>query len=93
MTCHKRRAHSGTGAARVPGSALASIGLTIPAVAVAALVIGVALTLGVDSKSSVLLLTTLFLAVSTLSTGRTAILAGIVHPVILATCLFLVTMP
>jgi len=44
------------------GSALASIGLTIPAVAVVSLVTGWTLTLGLDIKSSVLLLLSLLVA-------------------------------
>ena len=75
------------------GSALASIGLTIPAVAVVALLLGIPLTLGIDPESSVLLVLSLFLAVLTLATGRTTILAGVVHMVIFATYLFLVIMP
>ena len=75
------------------GSALASIGLTIPAVAVVALWLGVPLTLGINAENSVLLALSLFLAVLTLGTGRTTILNGIIHLVMFATYLFLVVMP
>jgi Ca2+:H+ antiporter len=75
------------------GSALASIGLTIPAVAMVALFLGVPLTLGIDAESTVLLVLSLFVAVLTLATGRTMILAGIIHLVIFATYVFLVIMP
>ena len=44
------------------GSALASIGLTIPAVAIVSLATGWTLTLGLDIKSSVLLLLSLFVS-------------------------------
>lgn len=75
------------------GPALASIGLTIPVVALVALLMSFPLTLGIDPESSVLLVLSLFLATLTLSTGRTTILAGIVHLVIFATYLFLVILP
>ena len=42
------------------GSALASIGLTIPAVAIVAMLTGMTITLGIDMKATVLLLLTLF---------------------------------
>ncbi len=75
------------------GSALASIGLTIPAVAMVALLLGMPLALGIDPESTVLLVLSLFVAVLTLATGRTMILAGIIHLVIFATYVFLVIMP
>jgi Ca2+:H+ antiporter len=75
------------------GSALASIGLTIPAVAMVALFLGMPLALGIDPESTVLLVLSLFVAVLTLATGRTIILAGIIHLVIFATYVFLVIMP
>jgi Ca2+:H+ antiporter len=75
------------------GSALASIGLTIPAVAVVALWMEIPLTLGIDPESMVLLVLSLFVTVLTLATGRTMILAGIIHLVLFATYLFLVIVP
>jgi Ca2+:H+ antiporter len=62
-----------------PGApqALASIGLTIPSVAIV----------------SLLLVLSLFLAVLSLRTGRTTILNGVVHLVLFATYLFLVIPP
>ncbi len=75
------------------GSALASIGLTIPAVALVSLVMGFALTLGLDQKDTVLLALSLFMAVLSLRTGRTTILNGVVHLVIFATYLFVVVVP
>ncbi len=65
------------------GSALASIGLTIPAVAVVSVVIDLPLALGLDGKSEILLALTLLVGVVTLGTGRTTVLQGMVHLVIL----------
>jgi Ca2+:H+ antiporter len=75
------------------GSALASIGLTIPAVAVVSLVTGWSLTLGLDSKSTVLLVLSLFVASLSLGTGRTTILQGAVHVLICAAYLFTTIVP
>jgi Ca2+:H+ antiporter len=75
------------------GSALASIGLTIPAVAVVSIASGGTLTLGLDIKSSVLLLLSLFICTLSLGTGRTTVLQGTVHLVILATYLFTTVVP
>ncbi len=75
------------------GSALASIGLTIPAVAMVSLATGWTLTLGLDTKSSVLLLLSLFVATLSLGTGRTTVLQGVVHLVIFATYLFTTVIP
>jgi Ca2+:H+ antiporter len=75
------------------GSVLASIGLTIPAVAMVSVALGQQLTLGLDAKDTVLLALTLLVGVSTLGTGRTTVLQGIVHLVIFATFLFLAVVP
>jgi Ca2+:H+ antiporter len=75
------------------GSALASIGLTIPAVAVASIVLGQPLELGLGAKDTVLLALTLLLSVITLGTGRTTVLQGIVHLVIFAVFLFFAIVP
>ncbi|HZD31972.1 MAG TPA: ionic transporter y4hA, partial [Candidatus Angelobacter sp.] len=75
------------------GSALASIGLTIPAVAVESLVMHTPLNLGLGPKEMVLLLVTLILSQSTLSTGRTTVLQGAVHLVVFAAFLFLAVVP
>jgi Ca2+:H+ antiporter len=75
------------------GSALASIGLTIPAVAVVSVALGQPLALGLDGKSEVLLALTLLVGVVTLGTGRTTVLQGMVHLVILAAFLFLAVVP
>jgi Ca2+:H+ antiporter len=75
------------------GSALASIGLTIPAVAMVSIILHKPLTLGLGPKEVVLLFVTLILSQSTLGTGRTTILQGIVHLVIFAAFLFLAAVP
>ncbi|MFM0202168.1 ionic transporter y4hA [Paraburkholderia fungorum] len=71
------------------GSALASIGLTIPTVAGVFLWTGQPLVLGIDGKETVLLMLTLVVATLTLSTGRTTILQGAVHLSLFAAYLFL----
>ena len=75
------------------GSAIASMGLTVPAVAVVALVMGWPLELGLDGKSTVLLILTLFVASISLRTGRTNIQLGLVHLVLFAAYLFLSFVP
>jgi Ca2+:H+ antiporter len=75
------------------GSALASIGLTIPAVSVVAIVLGQQLMLGLGPKEEVLLALTLLVGVVTVGTGRTTVLQGIVHLVIFAAFLFLAIVP
>lgn len=75
------------------GSALASIGLTIPAVAIVSLATGWTLTLGIDVKSSVLLLLSLLVATLSLGTGRTTVLQGTVHLVLFAVYLFTTIVP
>jgi Ca2+:H+ antiporter len=75
------------------GSALATIGLTIPVVAVVSLATGWTLALGIDLKSSVLLLLTLMVATLSLGTGRTTVLQGAVHLVIFAVYLFTTVVP
>ncbi|MGF6261644.1 MULTISPECIES: calcium:proton antiporter [Paraburkholderia] len=71
------------------GSALASIGLTIPTVAGVFLYIGQPIVLGINGKDMVLLALTLVVATLTLSTGRTTILQGAVHLSLFAAYLFL----
>ena len=55
------------------GSALASIGLTIPAVAVVSIMLGQQFDLGLHAKEIVLLALTLLVCVITLGTGRTTV--------------------
>ncbi len=75
------------------GSALASIGLTIPAVALAALWLRIPLVLGITAKDLVLLLLTVAVSTLTLTSGRTHVLQGLVHLVLFAAFLFLSLVP
>lgn len=75
------------------GSALATIGLTIPAISAISLVTGWALPLGLEPKESVLLILTLMVATLSLGTGRTTVLHGAVHLVLFAVFLFTVIVP
>lgn len=75
------------------GSALATIGLTIPVVVMVALGSGMTLVLGLDNKGMVLLALTLLVATLSLGTGRTTVLQGVVHLVIFAVYLFTTIVP
>ena len=75
------------------GSALASIGLTIPAVALVSIITGLKVTLGIDTKSMVLLILSLFTIMLSFGTGRTNILQGVVLLVIFAVYLFTTVVP
>jgi Ca2+:H+ antiporter len=75
------------------GSALASIGLTIPAVALASVLLERELLLGLGGKELVLLVLTYLVAAFTLATGRTNVMLGAVHVVIFAAFLFLALVP
>ncbi len=75
------------------GSALASIGLTIPAISILSILIGVKLVLGIDMKSVVLLTLSLFTTTLILRTGRTMILHGVVLIVLFIVYLFLTIVP
>jgi len=75
------------------GSALATIGLTIPAVAALSLTSGLSISLGLDGKATVLLLLSLLVAAISLSAGRTTIMQGAVHLVIFGVYLFTTIVP
>ncbi len=75
------------------GSALASVGLTIPAVAFFSLAKGLPLELGIDIKSTVLFVLSLYVILLTLRTGRTTLLQGLVLLVIFAVYLFTTVVP
>jgi Ca2+:H+ antiporter len=75
------------------GSALASIGLTIPCVAIVALLNGWTLTLGIDVKSTVLLILSLIVASLSLTGGRTTIMQGTILLTICAVYLFVTVVP
>jgi Ca2+:H+ antiporter len=75
------------------GSALATIGLTIPAVAIVSLMLGLDIALGIDPKRMTLLGLSLIVAVISLGTGRTTVLQGMVHLIIFAAFLFTTIVP
>jgi Ca2+:H+ antiporter len=75
------------------GSALATIALTIPAVAVTSLALGLPLELGLPAKEIALLALTLLISAMTLSSGRATVLQGAVHLVLFAVFLFLAVVP
>ena len=75
------------------GSALASIGLTIPAVSVLSLYSNTHLLLGISPKSTALLMLSLFVTALVLRTGRTIILHGVALLVIFVVYLFTTIVP
>ncbi|WP_407176812.1 calcium:proton antiporter [Bradyrhizobium sp. STM 3562] len=75
------------------GSSLATIGLTVPAVSVAAFTLNKQLVLGLNGQNMVELLLTFILSMLTFGTGRTNILFGLVHMVVFAIFIFLVFVP
>jgi Ca2+:H+ antiporter len=75
------------------GSSLATIGLTIPAVAEAAYVLDKTLVLGLDQREMVLLAMTFVLSMLTFGTGRTNIMFGLVHTLVFAVFVFMVFVP
>lgn len=75
------------------GSALATIGLTIPAVAILSIVVDLPISLGLDAKSSVLLFLSLIVASQTLANGRTTVLQGAIHLMLFAVYLFTTFVP
>ncbi|MGX5654737.1 calcium:proton antiporter [Geodermatophilus nigrescens] len=75
------------------GSAMASIGLTIPVIAVATIWLDGPLLLGLGPTQLVLLAVTVGVAVLTVVPGRATRLQGVVHLVLLAGFLFLAVAP
>lgn len=75
------------------GSGLASISLTIPAVAAVSVWMGQPLVLGLGAKEIVLLALSLLVAALTLGGGRTTVLHGAVHLVIFAVFAYLLVVP
>jgi Ca2+:H+ antiporter len=75
------------------GSSIATIGLTIPAVAAAAYFLNKQLLLGLNGQELVLLALTFILSMLTFGTGRTNILFGLVHMVVFAIFVFMVFVP
>ncbi len=75
------------------GSGLATIGLTIPAVAIADLISGFNIVLGISPAQTVLLMLALFVCAITLNNGRTNILFGAIHLSIFAMFLLISAVP
>ena len=75
------------------GSALASIGLTIPVVAAVCIFYDIPLALGLDRKSIILLSLSVFTAMLSLSRGKTNVLYGVVLLVNLIAYIFYVIVP
>jgi len=75
------------------GSALASIGLTIPTVAAIAILFDLNLSLGISSLNMVLMYLSLFIGGLTLAIGRTNLLQGVLHLFIFFEYLFLSLVP
>lgn len=75
------------------GSAIASIGLTIPAVALVSLIFNQQIALGVSQTDMTLLILTLYISALTLGTGRTTVLQGAVHLVIFAAFMLVSAVP
>jgi len=75
------------------GSALATIGLTIPAVAAVSLITDKELVLGLPGRDEVLLVLALILSIVSFGTGRTNVLTGIVHLVVFLAYLLLLVIP
>ena len=71
------------------GSALATIGLTVPVVVVTAIAAGLPLTLGLAPKEMIMLALTFLVITITLATGRTHMMQGAVHLVIFGAFVFL----
>ena len=75
------------------GSALATIGLTIPAVAVTSLILDLPLELGLPYKEMSLLALTLLISSMTISRNSATVLQGAVHLVLFVVFLFLSIFP
>ncbi|MEO8253128.1 MAG: ionic transporter y4hA [Flavobacterium sp.] len=75
------------------GSALASIGLTIPSVAVVCVLLDMPIILGLEIKSIVLLATSVFTVMLSLSNGKSNIVYGVVLLVNLFAFIFLMIYP
>ncbi|HEV6953027.1 MAG TPA: ionic transporter y4hA [Promicromonospora sp.] len=75
------------------GSAMASIGLTIPSISVAMIWMGGSLTLGLDPTQMVLLAVSVVVAMLSVAPGRAKTLTGVVHLVLLAAFLVVSIQP
>lgn len=75
------------------GSALATIGLTIPAVGAVAIATNMTLDLGLPAKEMVLLVLTMFVSAITVIGGQATVLQGTVHLVLFVAFIFLAIVP
>ena len=75
------------------GSALASIGLSIPTIAAIAIYFQLPLSLGISTLNMTLMYLTFFIGGMTLAIGRTTLLQGVVHLIIFFEYLFLSLVP
>lgn len=75
------------------GSALASIGLTIPIVSIVSIVTGHPITLGIPAVPTILFFLSLLIIILSFSTGKTTILHGITLLVIFLTYIFTIIFP
>jgi Ca2+:H+ antiporter len=75
------------------GSALASIGLTIPIVSIVSIATGTQITLGLEAVPTILFLLTLLIIILSLSIGRTTVLHGITLLIIFLTYIFTIIFP
>lgn len=75
------------------GSALASVGLTIPAISAVCIIYDIPFILGMDKKSIILLALSVFTVMLSLSRGKTNVLYGTVLLVNLAAYIFTVIFP
>jgi Ca2+:H+ antiporter len=75
------------------GSSLATIGLTLPAVAAIGIYLGRELVLGISAQATLLLFLTLLVSTLTFGTGWTNILYGFIHLIVFATYVLLIFLP
>ena len=75
------------------GSALASIGLSIPTIVAIAIIFELPLSLGISNLNAILMYLTFFVGALTLAVGRTTQLQGAVHIIIFFEYLFLSIVP
>ncbi|WP_330082636.1 ionic transporter [Methylocystis iwaonis] len=75
------------------GSVVATIGLTVPAVALMSLASGREIVFGLDHRDSAMLMLTLMLSVVSFGAGRTNVLTGLVHLVVFAAYAFFLFAP
>lgn len=88
---HRRRIQTSLNLAL--GSSIATIGLTIPTIAIAKIWIDTPLHLGLSSLQVVLLTLTIIVSVLTVVPGRATRLQGVVHVALFAAFIFLATSP